>query len=65
MRQRKSTSAAGSLDGLQEGANTLDGGGPGLSSPAQIEYEARIAYCLPAEAGWRSLTPIQELLDFT
>jgi hypothetical protein len=53
------------LDGLQERKDTLYRRWPGLSPPAQVEYEARIAHCIPAETGWRSLTPIQELLDFT
>jgi hypothetical protein len=53
------------LDSLQEGKDALYRRRPGLSPPSQIEYEARIAHCIPAETGWRSLTPIQELLDFT
>jgi hypothetical protein len=53
------------LDSLQKGKDALYRRWPGLSSPAQIEYEARIAHCIPAEPSWRSLTPIKELLDFT
>lgn len=61
----RETSAGGSLSRLQEGPDPFDGRRPGLSPSPEIEYEARIADRIPAEAGRSDLTPIQELLDFT
>jgi len=55
----------GSLDRLQKCANTLDRRLAGLSPPTQIEHETRISNHIAPETGWRSLAPIQELLDFT
>ena len=57
--------ASGFIAPLQKGANPLDSLGRGSRPSAQIEHEARIADRIPAEAGRRSLAPIQELLDFT
>ncbi len=59
------TWGCGSLRQLQEGADAPLRCGPRLSPPPQIEYEPRISDGIPAEPRWRSLTPIQELLDFT
>jgi hypothetical protein len=53
------------LSRLQEGEDAPDGRRARLSPSPQIEYKARIANRVSAEPGWRSLTPIQELLDFT
>jgi hypothetical protein len=50
---------------LQECANTLHSRWARLPSPAQIEYETRIADRFTPEPRWRGLAPIQELLDFT
>ena len=61
----RETSADGSLSRLQERPDPLDRCRPGLSPSPEIEYEARIADRIPAEAGRSDLTPIQELLDFT
>jgi hypothetical protein len=36
----------------------------GALSPIQIERETRISNHIAPETGWRSLAPIQELLDF-
>jgi hypothetical protein len=53
------------LGRLQESANAFRGRCTRLSSPAQIEHEARIANGIATEASRCSLAPIQELLDFT
>jgi hypothetical protein len=62
--QRK-TWAGGSLGGFQKGAHARYRRRTGFAAVAQVEYKARIANRVPAEAGWRGLAPIQEFLDFT
>jgi hypothetical protein len=53
------------LGGFQESADSQHRRRAGLAAVAQIEYEARIADCVPAETGRRSLISIKKFLDFT